>query len=65
MQKLSIIQEVSLLRTDLTKVERKIASYIVDYPELVLKQNVAELATAAGASAATVIRFFQKMVILI
>lgn len=58
--RLSIIQEVSLLRTDLTKVERKIASYIVDYPELVLKQNVAELAEAAGASAATVIRFFQK-----
>lgn len=57
---MSILQKISFMRAELTNVERKIAAYIIDYPELVLKQNVGQLATAAGSSPATVIRFFKK-----
>lgn len=55
-----VIQQFTLMNKQLTPAERKVAAYVIDYPELVLKENVGQLAEAAGASAATVIRVFKK-----
>ncbi len=57
---MKIIQQIASLGAQLTPAEHRVASYIVDYPELVLKQNVAQLAQAAGSSPASVVRFFQR-----
>lgn len=57
---MNLIQQVATLGARVTPAEHRIAAYIIDYPELVLKLNVAQLAQAAGASPATVVRFFKR-----
>ncbi|MFD1441366.1 MurR/RpiR family transcriptional regulator [Lacticaseibacillus hegangensis] len=57
---MNIIQQVASIGSRLTPAEHRVASYIIDYPELVLKQNVGQLAQASGSSPASVVRFFKR-----
>ena len=52
---------IGKLGASLTKAERRVAEVVLEQPQLVAFGTVAELATAAGAGAATVVRLATKI----
>ncbi|HEY4200605.1 MAG TPA: SIS domain-containing protein [Devosiaceae bacterium] len=56
-----VLDDIETLYADLRKSERKVADRVLAGPELVLRQSLASLATAAGVSEPTVIRFCRAL----
>ena len=57
----SLLVQIRAKRDSLTATEQRVADYILDHPESVLKFSVAELAVGSGASDATVTRSIRKL----
>ena len=57
----SLLVQIRAKRDSLTATEQRVADYILDHPESVLKYSVAELAASSGASDATVTRSIRKL----
>ena len=57
----SLLVQIRAKRDSLTATEQRVADYILDHPESVLKFSVAELAAGSGASDATVTRSIRKL----
>ena len=59
MQK-NIIERIKVEYEDLTRSERRVANCIIDNPQLVISENIAELANRAKVSQPTVFRFCKR-----
>lgn len=57
----NILGRIKSILADFSNAENKVARFVIDNPEKVINMNAADLAIAAGVSAATVIRFCKSI----
>ena len=58
---MKILTQIDLATNDLSRVEKKLASFIAHHAKDILYLSLAEVATQSGVSEATVIRFARKL----
>lgn len=56
-----ILMNIRSLMENLAKSEKKVAAYILEFPEKVIRLSVTELAESSGSSEATVVRTCRKL----
>jgi DNA-binding MurR/RpiR family transcriptional regulator len=59
--KSELLINIRFQRPSLTKTEKKVADYLLENPEQVLKMNLAEFAGASGSSQASILRFCKSL----
>ena len=57
----NLLVSIRMAYNDLTKLEKKVADYVLDYPQDVMKMTLSDLAAHCGVGDTTVFRFCRSM----